>query len=271
MPERVTIGGLSALVAAPAVETGPPLLFVHGYFGLAIVYERMMDCLAAKGHRCVAIDLRGHGDSPLPGKLGRVSIHDYADDVERVARELGNPIIIGHSMGGLLAQLVAQRGVGRAVVLLSPAPPRGIPVLSLKLAVLQAKYMPAILTWRTVVPGRLDLKTLVLNRVPPSEHDVLLDFMVPDSGRAAFQMSIIGVPVDRERVTTPVLVIAGDKDLFIPHSRAVRVASRYGARLITAPGRGHMLVIEPGYDEMCDWIADWIANIVGEVQRRGAA
>lgn len=271
MPERVTIGGLSALVAAPAVETGPPLLFVHGYFGLAIVYERMMDCLAAKGHRCVAIDLRGHGDSPLPGKLGRVSIHDYADDVERVARELGNPVIIGHSMGGLLAQLVAQRAVGRAVVLLSPAPPRGIPVLSLKLAVLQAKYMPAILTWRTVVPGRLDLKTLVLNRVPPSEHDVLLDFMVPDSGRAAFQMSVIGVPVDRERVTTPVLVIAGDKDLFIPHSRAVRVARRYGARLITAPGRGHMLVIEPGYDEMCDWIADWIANIVGEVQRRGAA
>jgi pimeloyl-ACP methyl ester carboxylesterase len=276
MPERVTIGGLSALVVAPAVETGPPLLFVHGYFGLAIVYERMMACLAAKGHRCVAIDLRGHGDSPLAGKLGRVSIHDYTDDVERIARELGNPVIIGHSMGGLLAQLVAERGVGRAVVLLSPAPPRGIPVLSVKLAVLQAKYMPAILTWRTVVPGRLDLKTLVLNRVPQSEHDVLLDFMVPDSGRAAFQMSIIGVPVDRERVTVPMLVIAGDKDLFIPHSRAVRVARRYGARLITAPGRGHMLVIEPGYDEMCDWIADWIAHSSpigssGQAERQGAA
>src|SRR6185436_2473798 len=106
MSERVTIAGLSALVTTPSSETGPPILFVHGYFGLAVVYERMMACLSSKGHRCVAIDLRGHGDSPLAEKLGRVSIHEYADDVERAARELGNPVIIGHSMGGLLAQLV---------------------------------------------------------------------------------------------------------------------------------------------------------------------
>src|SRR4051812_2574980 len=107
MTERVTMDGLSALVTAPAVETGPPLLFVHGYFGLAIAFERMMERMASKGHRCVAIDLRGHGDSALAGDLGKVSIHDYADDVERVARRLGDPIIVGHSMGGLLAQLCA--------------------------------------------------------------------------------------------------------------------------------------------------------------------
>lgn len=271
MTERVTIGGLSAIVTTPAAETGPPVLFVHGYFGLAIVYERMMAELTARGHRCIAVDLRGHGASPLAGKLGRVSIHDYADDVERAARAIGDPVIIGHSMGGLLTQLVGERGVGRGLVLLSPAPPRGIPVLSLKLAVLQAKYMPAILTARTVVPGRLDLATLVLNRVPPAEHGALLDAMVPDSGRAAFQMSIAGVPVDRARVTAPMLVIAGDADLFIPFSRSVRVAKRYGARLIPAPGRGHMLVIEPGYEEISGWIADWIRSTVADAGRRGAA
>ena len=130
--------------------------------------------------------------------------------------------------------------------------------------------MPAILTWRTVVPGRLDLKTLVLNRVPRAEHDVLLDYMVPDSGRAAFQMSVIGVPVDRARITAPMLVIAGDEDLFIPFSRSARVANRYGAKLMTAPGRGHMLVIEPGYEELCDWIGDWIQSTVNGAQR-GAA
>ena len=139
MPERVTIGGLSALVTAPAAETGPPLLFVHGYFGLAIAFERMMLCLSERGHRCVAIDLRGHGASALDGDLGKVSIHDYADDVERVARLLGDPVVIGHSMGGLLAQLVAERSVTKGIVLMSPAPPRGIPVLSLKLAIHQAR------------------------------------------------------------------------------------------------------------------------------------
>src|SRR6476620_1723013 len=98
MPQRVTIAGLSALVASPSTETGPPLLFVHGYFGRAIAFERMMECLVVNGHRCVAIDLRGHGDSMSASDLGQVSIHEYADDVERVARELGNPIIVGHSM-----------------------------------------------------------------------------------------------------------------------------------------------------------------------------
>lgn len=258
MPERVTIGGLSALVATPRTETGPPLLFVHGYFGLAIAFERMMECLSAAGHRCVAVDLRGHGDSPLSGKLGHVSIDEYADDVEKVARLLGEPIIIGHSMGGLLAQIAATRGVARGVVLLSPAPPRGIPVLSLKLAVHQARYMPAILTSRVVVPGRSDIRALVLNRVPEGEREVLLDLLVPDSGRAARQMSVVGVPVDRAKVRVPMLVIAGDEDLFIPMSRAVRVAKRYGAPLRVAPGRGHMLIIEPGYEEICAWIGQWV-------------
>ena len=270
MTERVTIGGLSALVSAPAVETGPPLLFVHGYFGLAIAFERMMARMTSKGHRCVAIDLRGHGDSALDGDLGKVSIHDYADDVDRVARLLGDPIIVGHSMGGLLAQLAAVRGVAKGIVLLSPAPPRGIPVLSFKLAIHQARYMPAILTSRVVVPGRSDLRILVLNRVPEAEREMLLDLMVPDSGRAALQMSILGVPVDRGQVKVPTLVIAGDQDLFIPLSRGRRVAARYNAPIRVAPGRGHMLIIEPGYEELCDWIADWSQSTFGSV-RRGAA
>jgi pimeloyl-ACP methyl ester carboxylesterase len=271
MPDRVTLGGLSALVTAPGTETGPPLLFVHGYFGLAIAFERMMECLTAKGHRCVAIDLRGHGDSALTGKLGRVSIHDYADDVERVARELGDPVIIGHSMGGLLAQLAAVRGAAKGIVLLSPAPPRGIPVLSLELAIHQAKYMPAILTSRVVVPGRSDIRALVLNRVPEAEREVLLDLLVPDSGRAARQMTVFGVPVDRTRVNVPVLVVAGDEDRFIPYSRAERVAKRYAAPLRKAIGRGHMLIIEPGYEEICDWIAEWVRTTVPRPARRGAA
>src|SRR5215208_6846688 len=126
-------------------------------------------------------------------------------------------------MGGLVAQLAAARGVAKGIVLLSPAPPRGIPVLSVKLAIHQAKYMSAILTSRVVVPGRSDLRALVLNRLPESERETLLDLLVPDSGRAALQMSVLGVPIDPAKVRVPVLVIAGDQDLFIPMSRSERV------------------------------------------------
>ena len=121
-----------------------------------------------------------------------------------------------------------------------------------------------------MVPGRSDLRALVLNRMPEAEQDKLLNLLVPDSGRAARQMSVLGVPVDRARVKVPVLVIAGDKDLFIPLSRGRRVAARYGAPLREAPGRGHMLIIEPGYEELCDWIAEWTRSTFGAAPR-GAA
>src|SRR4051812_33012420 len=200
MTQRVTNENLSALVERPSTEPGPPLLFVHGYFGRAIAFEPMMDWFARRGHYCCAPDLRGHGDSMPDCALGDVSVHDYAEDVAGVARELNNPIIIGHSMGGLIAQLVASDQCVRGAVLLAPAPPRGISVLSLKLAVAQVRYMPAILTSRVVKPGRADLRALVVNRVPEKEREVILDMLVADSGRAGREMSVLGVPVARERV-----------------------------------------------------------------------
>jgi pimeloyl-ACP methyl ester carboxylesterase len=260
MPERISIGSLSALVVGPMVETGPPLLFVHGFFGRAIAFVPMMEALERAGHKCVAIDLRGHGDSRLSQPLGSVSMNDYADDVETAARGLDNPIIVGHSMGGMLAQMVGARGVGCGLVLLSPAPPRGIPLMSIKLAIAQSRYMPAILTSRTVIPGRADLRALVVNKIPGAEQDMILDMLVPDSGRAAREMSMLGVPVDRDRVTVPMLVIGGEDDRFIPWRRYARVAKRYAAPFLLAPGRGHMLILEPKYEEICRWISDWIVE-----------
>jgi pimeloyl-ACP methyl ester carboxylesterase len=262
MFQHVTIGGLSALTKRPLVETASPLLFVHGYFGRAIAFEPMMSWFVANGHHCCAVDLRGHGESVSNGDLGKLSIHDYGDDVCRVAREMDRPVVIGHSMGGLIAQLVASKQYARAIVLLASAPPRGISIMSLRLAIAQARYMPAIATSRVVRPGRSDLRAIVVNRVPEAEREAVLDMMVPDSGRAGREMTLFGVPVDRHDVRVPVLVVAGDKDLFIPLSRAKRIAERYGAEILVAPGRGHMLIIEPGYEEICEWIEAWMRQVV---------
>jgi pimeloyl-ACP methyl ester carboxylesterase len=270
MAHRVTVEGLSALVEQPTSAAGAPLLFVHGYFGRAVAFERMMADLAGRGHYCCAPDLPGHGDSSSGKPLGSLSVRDYADHVGRVAASIGKPVIIGHSMGGLIGQMLAAQGLARALVLLAPAPPRGIPVLTLRVALAQLRYMPAILASRIVRPGRSDLNSLVLNRVPDAEREVVLDMLVPDSGRAGREMSLLGIPVDRNAVTVPVLVISGDRDRFIPLSRSRRVARRYRAELRVAPGRGHMLIIEPGFEELCEWVASWLRDRIDERQKISA-
>jgi len=260
MAEPISIERLTGLVEHPAVESHPPMLFLHGYFADASVYAPWLAFFAERGHRALALNFRGRGGSQPGTVLGRVSVHDYADDALVAARWLGRPIVVGHSMGGLVAQMIAARDAVRAAVLVAPAPPRGITVLSPALAVAQLRYLPAILSSRVVRPGRADLRRLVMNRVPVHMQDEVIDHLVPDSGRAGREMSIVGVPVDASRIRVPVFVIGGDDDRFVPLGRVRQVARRYRAPLLVVEGHGHMLLLEPGWEEVADRIEQWITR-----------
>ena len=242
----------------PARATRPPVLLVHGYFANAAVFDAWLPFFAARGFPAYAVNLRGRAGSGVPGDLGRVAIQDFVDDATEVARHIGDPVVVGHSMGGLIAQRLAEEAVVRAAVLLTPAPPRGIMVLTPRVAWKQLRYLPWILTSKVVVPRREDLREIVLNRIPAAEQDGLLDQMVPDSGRAGRDMSITGVPVDPRRVRCPILVVAAEEDRFIPKHIVARIAARYGATLVTMERHAHMLIAEPGWHDVADAAAGWI-------------
>lgn len=260
MTETIRIDDLTVQCDRPAAATRPPVLFVHGYFASATVFTEWLPLFASRGIPAYAVNLRGRAGSRPGTDLGRASIDDFVDDAAAVARHLGSPVVLGHSMGGLIAQRLAERGEVRAAVLVSPAPPRGITVLSPRLAIKQLKYLPSILRSRPVVPHREDLREIVLNRVPPAQQSVLLDQLIPDSGRAGREMSISGVPVDRARVRCPIVVIAADDDRFIPMAIAQRVARRYGAPIHMLKDHAHMSVVEPGWQAVADLVERWIAE-----------
>lgn len=264
MIDTIRIDGLSVLHAKPDCATARPVLFVHGYYAAANVWSDWLQFFAARGVPAYAVNLRGRAGSKPVADLGRVSVADYADDAASVARAVGGArggvSIVGHSMGGLIAQRVAAMGIVKAAALITPAPPRGIVLLNLRMAARNLKFLPEVLLSRVMVPNLGDLRALALNCAPPAIQETALARMVPDSGLAAREMSITGLPVDRSAVTCPILVIAAENDHFVPRSVVARVARRYGAELDVIPGRGHMVVIEPGWERLAERVHDWLCT-----------
>ena len=271
MLDTITIGSLTVRSAQPTPKAGagarPPILFVPGYFATAWVYESYLPFFADRGYAGFAVNLRGREGSTLPSGtlLGRVTLEDYIEDARAVARwlveRLGKPIVIGHSMGGLIAQKLGEEGLARALVLLSPAPPRGISVMTSPVIRRQMRYLPALLRSRRIVPRFSDMRALVLNRVPAAEQESIFAQFIPDSGRAGRDMSLGAVRVDADRLRAngcKVLVVTSDDDRFIPPRIAQRIAQRYHAPLYIARGHGHLMLREPGWQEAADFIAGWL-------------
>ena len=261
MPETTRIADLSVLYSRPPHAHRRPVLFIHGYFANASVFAEWVPFFAARGMPAYAVNLRGREDSRPDVDLGRTSITDYVSDAAAVARQLDKPIVIGHSMGGLIAQCLAERGLAQGICLIAPVPPKGIRFMTFKMMLKQLKYLPAIYGSGLVAPTLADLKEIVLNRVPESQHEEVIAMLGPDSGRAAKEMSIGGVPVDHRRVRAPTLVVAADDDRFIPLESSREVAALYHASMQTVLGHGHMMILEPGWQSIADTVARWAVSL----------
>jgi non-heme chloroperoxidase len=103
-----------------------PVVMIHGAFAGPWVWDGFAEKFRAAGYPVHAPWLRHH-DTPSDD-LGRTSLNDYADDLEAFIATLeAEPILVGHAMGGLLAQKLAARRAIRALILLAPSAPWGVP------------------------------------------------------------------------------------------------------------------------------------------------
>jgi pimeloyl-ACP methyl ester carboxylesterase len=115
--------GLELLHAEPEGEAKDPILFVHGAGHAAWCWDNWMVAAAGAGHPAYALSLAGHGSSP--GSLYRSTLGSYVEDVMRTIASLPSPpVIVGHSLGGLIVQKVLERYPARAGVLVAPIPGR---------------------------------------------------------------------------------------------------------------------------------------------------
>jgi pimeloyl-ACP methyl ester carboxylesterase len=254
------------------------IFMVHGMFCAPWVWDNFRTFFEAQGYRCITPTLRFHDmdtqAAPDP-RLGTTSLLDYAQDLEAEIRELATqPIVMGHSMGGLLAQILGSRGLGRALVLLNPAPPYGNRVF-LNPAVLRG-FWSALTTWgfwkRPARQTFAEAVYLLLHLMPAHEQRETYDKFVYESGRAACELAFWfadpkeAAQVVPSKVDCPVLVVAGTKDRIVSPSISRWVAARYEAVATYREfeNHAHWVVAEPGWRDVAEYVAGWLTQVVPE-------
>jgi non-heme chloroperoxidase len=250
----------------------PPVVFIHGLWLLPTSWDRWAALFEDAGY--VAMK-PGWPDDPEtvaeaqanPKAFAGKSVGQVADHIDAVVRRLNRkPAIIGHSFGGLLAQILAGRGLSAATVAIDPAPFRGVlplPISSLRSA---SPVLGNPANYRRAVPLTYDqFRFGFANAVDEDEAKELYEtFAVPTPGKPLFQAAAANLnPWTEVKVDTknpergPLLLISGEKDNTVPwaivNASYKRQARNEGVTEIAKiPNRGHALVIDSGWREVAD-------------------
>lgn len=249
---------------------GKTLFMIHGMWGTGDVWKHYRTFFEEKNYTCITPTLRHHDadQAHLPEELGTTSLRDYADDLEAQIRALPEPpIIIGHSMGGFLAQLLGSRGLGKALVLLTPAAPAGIHAVTPSVArcflSIQTKWgfwrKPMKQTYKEAVFGSL-------HQFSPEDRQRVYASFVYESGRAATELGFWMFDrqkttyIDSESITVPTLIIGGGDDRIVPASVVRKVAKKYAhiADYKEFTEFAHYVIAQPGWEIVAGYVADWL-------------
>lgn len=225
----------------------PRVLLVHGATCTAATWAPVLTALAESGTPAAALDLRGHGLSEGQEHLQRWRIENYVSDVVAVLRRWETiRILVGHSMGGLVAQLAAAQARLDRLVLVASSPTEGMRRNSLRM-VCAHPWTFAVATLRRsfkrVYKSPRVARSLLFH--PHTRQEVVDRFVgavQEESWIAGNQMNTL-LP-DPRRIACPVIVMAGDRDFMVDRRASERTARDYSTSLLTFPDCAHMVPSE---------------------------
>jgi pimeloyl-ACP methyl ester carboxylesterase len=256
---------LSHLPSRPCGNT--PLLFIHGAWHGAWCWEQnFLPYFADHGYEAHAPSLRGHGGNDRKG-LRWKRIDDYVDDVaETVARLERPPVLIGHSMGGLVVQRYLERGPAPGAVLLASVPVGGIFDVMMRLArrhpllYLQANGTMSLYPY--VATPELAREAFFSLDMPIGEATLLWRRLQDESYLAFLDMLLFrhARPELAARGGTPMLVLGAAEDRTIIQSEVRRTGVAYGGEAEIFPGMAHDMMLERGWQAVADRILGWLGE-----------
>jgi pimeloyl-ACP methyl ester carboxylesterase len=259
-----------------------PVVFIHGLWLLRTSWQRWEELFEDAGYAPVSADWP---DDPATVEAARATpeafagkgVRQVADHVAGlIARLERKPAVVGHSFGGLMAQIVAGRGLTVAAVAIDPAPFRG--VLPLPIPALRAAF-PVL--GNPLNRGRAIALTFGqfrygwANALDEDEARELFEtYIVPAPGEPLFQAAMANInPWTEVKVDTknpdrgPLLIISGEKDNTVPWAIANASYKKQKrnegvTEIVEIKGRGHALTIDSGWREVCDTALAFVRRFV---------
>jgi pimeloyl-ACP methyl ester carboxylesterase len=249
-----------------------PVVFIHGLWLLPASWEPWAQVFEDAGYIAV---LPGWPDDPEtveeakadPDVFARKSVGQVADYVDGIIRRLDRkPVVIGHSFGGLMTEILAGRGIAAASVAIAPAPFRGVLPLPISALRSASPVLKNPANYNRAVPLKYDLFGYgYANAVSEDEAKQLYESCaVPAPGKPLFQAATANlnpwteVKVDHENPERgPMLIIVGKEDHTVPPAIAKASFDKEKrnegvTEYVEMDGHGHAITIDPGWREVAD-------------------
>ncbi len=261
------------------------IVFIHGAWMTPKCWEPFVSFFTARGYTCQAPAWPYH-DRPIDElrarpdpRLKRLDLGEIIEHYTAIIQQLPEPpILIGHSFGGLVTQVLLDQGLGIAGVALDPAPPRGIVAAAYPTttrALLRIIATPG--GWSKVFHWSLgEFSYAVVNTLSPDEQKRAYDdYVVPEAGRLFFQNALSPLNARtpgrinfNNNRRSPLLIIAGTKDHIAP-AQMVRATYRKYNQQSSAltdfqelPGGTHWLIAQPGWEMVAGSVEIWLRKRV---------
>ncbi len=250
------------------------IVFIHGMYMIPQCWENWTSFFNTQGYTCFAPAWPGR-DQPLEtlrqecldpelGKLTLKKVYwNYRDLIDSMPEK---PVLIGHSMGGLIVQLLLQENLAVAGVAIDSAPPRG--VLTARWSFIRSNF-PHISPFASASkPIRMSFSRFqytFVNGLPMTEQEAAyLKYVVPESRRVPRQS--LTAKIDFSKPHPPLLLIAGSNDHLIPSSLNRTIYKRYKSSASMTvfkefPGRTHYIIGQRGWEEVASYVLGWLKEI----------
>jgi len=254
----------------------PTIVFIHGLWIHASSWESWMEFFKQKGYD--SLNPGWPGDGPTvdachknPEPIANRGVKEVADNYEKIISTLhAPPILIGHSFGGLLTQILLGRGVAAAGIAIDPAPIKGVwqlPFSALKSS-LPVLANPFNLK-KAISLSFAQFRYAFANAVPePEAHELYEKLTIPAPAKPLFQAATASFAGSETKVNTgninrgPLLITGGEKDHIAPPILGRASAGKYNKSVVTDfklfAERGHSLASDHGWREIADYSLNWL-------------